>query len=222
MKRNRFWLVGLMLLTALVLIIWSPFSQTTIPTHTPTLKGGATGTKPACAGLGKTFCDRQILPAALATTPTESFSLGGTYQDPARRFQVGILEGYNISSVGASPLFSSPDGNLAYTVVVRSRSSSRPLTAATLAQIAIDTFRRGEGFIPDRFRPLVPGRVQVPWTGSLTMGGNTQPMNGMILVSQPQQDILMLLISATQTGRYRVDTAVATLADTFKPKESRS
>ncbi len=219
MKRNRFWLVGLMLLTALVLIIWSPFSQPL----TPTLKGGATRTKPACAGfLGETFCDNKILPAALATTPTESFSLGGTYQDPAGRFQVGILEGYQVSAVGVSPLFSSPDGNLAYTVVVRSRSSSRPLTVATLAQIAIDTFQRGEGFIPDRFRPLGSGRVQVPWTGSLTIGGNTQPMNGIIFVSQPQQDILMLLISATQTGRDRVNTAVATLADTFKPRESRS
>jgi len=214
MKRNRFWLVGLMLLTTLVLIIWSPFSQTT---HTPTLKGGATGTKPACAGLGKIFCDRQILPAALATTPTASYLVGGTYQDPAGRFQVGILEGYNVSAVGVSPLFSSPDGNLAYTVVVRSRSSSRPLTAATLAQIAIDTFRRGEGFIPDRFRPLGSGRVVIPWTGSLTMGGNTQPMGGIIFVSQPQQDILMLLISATETGGASVDAAVATLADSLQP-----
>ncbi|MBC6475307.1 MAG: hypothetical protein GDA48_22945 [Hormoscilla sp. GM102CHS1] len=201
MKRNRFWLIGLMLLTALVLIIWSPFSQTTTSTCFES----------------ETFYDNRILPAALATTPTASLSLGGTYQDPAGRFQVGILEGYNVSSAGVSPLFSSPDGNLAYTVLVRSRSSGRLLTAATLAQIAIDTFRRGEGFIPDRFRPLGPGRVQVPWTGSLTMGGNTQPMNGMILVSQPQQDILMLLISATQTGRDRVDAAVATLADSLQP-----
>ncbi|MGK7902959.1 MAG: hypothetical protein AB4352_16420 [Hormoscilla sp.] len=218
MKRNRFWLVGLMLLTALVLIIWSPFYQTTISTHTPTLKGGATRTKPACAGFhGETLCDNKILAAALATTPTASLSLGLTYQDPAGRFQVGILEGYQVSAVGTSPLFSSPDGNLAYTVLVRSRSSSRSLTAATLAQIAIDTFGRGEGFIPDRFRALGSGRVLIPWTGSLTMGGNTQPMGGMIFVSQPQQDILMLLISATETGRNNVDAAVATLADSLQP-----
>lgn len=198
MKRNRFLLVCLMVLTALVLIIWSPFSQTTI-------------------FQSEIKFDRPTFSAALATTPTESLSLGGNYQDPAGRFQVGILAGYNVSSVGASPLFSSPDGNLAYTVVVRSRSSSRPLTAATLAQIAIDTFGRGEGFIPDGFRPLGTGRVQVPWTGSLTMGGNTRPMNGMIFASQSQQDILMLLISATETGRASVDAAVATLTDSLQP-----
>lgn len=198
MKRNRFWLVGLMLLTALVVMIWSPFSQTS------TLQS-------------EIKLDRPKFSAALATTPTASYLVGGTYQDPGGRFQVGILEGYQVSGVGASPLFSSPDGNLAYTVVVRSRSSARSLTAATLAQIAIDTFRQGEGFIPDRFRPLGSGRVQVPWTGSLTMGGNTQPMGGMIFVSQPQQDILMLLISATETGRNKVDAAVATLADSLQP-----
>lgn len=212
MKRNRFWLVCLMLLTALVLIIWSPFSQTTIPT----LKGGATGTKPAQAGLGKTFCDRPTFSAALATTPTASLSLGGTYQDPAGRFQVGIMSGYNVSSVGDSPLFTSPDGNLAYTVVARSRSSDKPLTEATLAQMAIDSFRRGEGFIPDRFISVGSGRVLIPWTGSLTMGGNTQPMTGIIFANQPEQDILMLLISATETGRNKVDAAVATLADSLQ------
>ena len=201
MKRHRFWLVSLMIMTAMVMIIWSPFSETNTS---------------ACLE-SETFCENRRLPAALATTGTESLSLGGTYQDPAGRFQVGILEGYKVSSVGVSPLFESPDGNLAYTVVVRSRSSSQPLTETSLAQIAIDTFRRGEGFIAHEFIPVKSGRVQIPWTGSLIMGGNTQPMGGMIFVSQPKKDILMLLISATQTGRASVEAAVATLADSLQP-----
>lgn len=222
MKRNRLWLVGLMLLTALMLIFWGQLPQrSSQQTRKPILALPAQAQSPTPQASPSPLPPPPT-PTAPATIPIETLSvpplpLGGNYVDPQGRFQVGILEGYNVSSVGNSPLFESSDGNLAYTVVVQERVTNQRLTEATLTQIAIETFQRGEGFQAGDFIPLFWGGVRVPWTGSLTMGRNTQPVSGVILSSQPKNDVLMLLIAATEMGRDRIPAAVSALADSLKP-----
>jgi hypothetical protein len=142
---------------------------------------------------------------------------GSAYQDPRGQFEVGILQDYNVGFAGNSPLIESPDGNLAYTVVVKSRESDRALPDGSLAQIAIDTFERGEGFDPGTYRSVDAGEIRMPWTGSLKIGANTQPIAGSILVRQVADRILILLVSATEAGGENIDAAIAALSDTLKP-----
>jgi hypothetical protein len=142
---------------------------------------------------------------------------GSTYQDPRGQFEVGILQDYNVGFAGNSPLIESPDGNLAYTVVVKSRESDRALPDSSLAQIAIDTFERGEGFDPGTYRSVDAGEIRMPWTGSLKIGAKTQPIAGSILVRQVADRILILLVSATEAGAENIDAAIAALSDTLQP-----
>lgn len=222
MKRNRFWLVGLILLTALMSIVWgrSPYLSSQQARQPPiALPAKAQSPTPTAS---PSPLPPPPTPTAPATTPMETLSvqplpLGGNYVDKQGRFQVGILEGFQVSSVGDSPLFESPDGNLAYTVVVRPRVTNRRLTEATLAQIAIETFQRGEGFQTGEFVPLFWGGVRIPWMGSLTVGRNTQLMSGVILSSQPENDVVMLLIAATEMGSDRLPAAVSALATSLQP-----
>lgn len=206
MKRNQLWLIGLTLLTTLLLIIggrtsWSRPEQLTIPIQS----------LPAQAQL-----------SALAA-PTTADTSGHTlrlnqepYKDLTKRFQVGILEGYKVSTMGGFPLIEAPDGNLAYTVLVEQRATDRPLNDASLAQIAIEQFRRGEGFQTGNFQP-VPGGVSLPWRGSLTLGGQTQPVSGVILARQLGKNVVVMLICATESAQGDVKDAIALLAKTLKP-----
>jgi len=142
---------------------------------------------------------------------------GSAYQDPRGQFEVGILQDYNVGFAGNSPLIEAPDGNLAYTVVARPRESDRPLPDSSLAQIAIETFERGEGFDPGAFQSAGDGEIRMPWTGSLKIGANTQPIAGSILVRQVGDRILILLVSATEAGAENIDAAIAALSDTLQP-----
>ena len=141
------------------------------------------------------------------------------YKDPQGRFQVGILDGYNVGFVGNFPLIESPEGNLAYTVVVKPRESDRQLPNASLAQIAIETFERGEGFTPGSYQELGTNSVRLPWTGTLRIGSKTQPIQGSILARQIGNNIFLLLVSATEEKTSEIDAAIAALSDTLKPVE---
>ncbi|MEB3884377.1 hypothetical protein [Lyngbya sp. CCY1209] len=142
---------------------------------------------------------------------------GSAYQDPRGQFEVGILQDYNVGFAGNSPLLEAPDGNLAYTVVAKPRESDRALPDSSLAQIAIETFERGEGFDPGTYQSVGAGEIRMPWTGSLKIGANTQPITGSILVRQVGDRILILLVSATQAGAENIDAAIAALSDTLQP-----
>ncbi|MEC4985210.1 MAG: hypothetical protein SAJ37_17795 [Oscillatoria sp. PMC 1068.18] len=156
------------------------------------------------------------------------------YLDPAQRFQIGIVEGFSVSSVGGSPLIESPDGNVAYTVVVRSpllqeplrrtrtsstnaqsRTFENNLSDAALAQIAVDTFDRGEGFLPGEFASIGDGIV-IAWNGSLSLRGKSQPISGLILSRQVPGNVLLMLISATEEGEDEVEAVLSTVANTLQ------
>ncbi len=210
MRRNRRWLIGLMLIAALGAILWgnlfhSPLPQAVRPFQSSPAQAQSPSPSPS--------------PAPEATSGT-FFPLpleGQSYQDPAARFQVGIIEGYTVSVLDrGSPLIESPQGDLAYTVVTRSRSTDRPLSNGSLAQIAIETFERGEGFQAGEFREAPSGGALIRWTGNLTTGGQAQPLSGAIIARQQGRDVVMLLIAATESATTPVDDAISVLGQSLQ------
>lgn len=116
-----------------------------------------------------------------------------------------------------------PSGNLAYTVVAQSQPIGSPigltpsfLNTDTLAQVALTVFQRGEGFQPGPIQAEAGGGAVMNWTGSLTIGGQTQPVGGVILVRPTSKNILLLLISATAAGNNQVQGALSALANTLQ------
>ena len=144
--------------------------------------------------------------------PTASpLEIGGVYQDPDGFYQMAIVQGYKVGSTGKSPLFESPDGQVAYTVLRLPRITKQRLTNGILAQIALEELQRGEGFIAQSYIPLDEGVVQVPWKGTLTQGRNSQPMSGTLISTQPEQDVFLVLIAATEGGADQVPSLLSTL-----------
>ena len=192
MKRDRLWLIGLTFLTAIILMISSNFSS---------------------AKSSKITIQTTQLVAEKEVQNSGSLAL---YQDPAQRFKIAILEGYKATSLGNNNfIIESPDGNLAYTVVVRPRATNNRLTDASLAQVAIDTFSSGEGFIAGQFQKEANNNVRIPWTGSLSLGRANQPMSGIIVTRQVDNKLLSLLVAATEAGADNVESVVNTLSDSF-------
>ncbi|MDJ1182271.1 hypothetical protein [Roseofilum casamattae] len=235
--KRRFWPVGITLLTTLGLILGSYLSvppqlaQQAVQAQVPSPPGAETPVPTPEAS-------PEPLPRPPAPTPDATPSplpppevpspepipeveeptapplpVGGTYEDPNGFYQVAILEGYKVSSTSRSPLFESPDGDLAYTVLRLPRITKQRLTDGILAQIAIEELTQGEGFVATEYSPVAEGTVQVPWTGTLTQGRSGQPMSGVILSSQPEQDVFLVLIAATETGAEQVPNVVSTLLD---------
>jgi hypothetical protein len=121
--------------------------------------------------------------------------VSGSFEDPQQRFQIGILEGFNVSSAGGSPLFQAADGSLAYTVVVT------PLTAAespdaALVDAAQRTFGNGEGRLSQGAAP-------------------PQPITGKIFARQRGQDVFLLLVAATDGASAQLSDAITALGGTL-------
>lgn len=190
MKRNRIWLIGLTFITTIALIFGANLSQ------------------PHMA---------QISAQAQPQNIAQSSSSLALYQDPNQRFQIGILEGYQVTAVANNPLITSPDGDLAYTVVVRPRATASPLSDASLAQVAIDTFRQGEGFVAQDWQIDPDDGIRISWSGSVTIGRTQQPMGGVILARQvpEKSNILLLLIAATESAANDVEPVLNALTGTF-------
>jgi hypothetical protein len=151
----------------------------------------------------------------------ESFALGGSYDDPQGRYQIAILNGFSVNTYAGSPVFEAGDGRLAYTVVTVpiAPDSDEPVgtvTDATLAQVARDTFGDGEGFQTTGFQQLDEGGIQISWLGSLSQGGSTQGMQGVILSRQANNQIYLLALAATPEGYDQIESAIATLAPTLE------
>ena len=234
MKKSRFTWIAIATITTLILIligqpskvIKSSFAVVNIglPTHaqqaSPTPKPSPS---PAASPSPSPTPTPTPTPTPILTPPTPEVQplplSESNYKDPQGRFQIGILEGYNVGFVGNFPLIESPEGNLAYTVVAKTRESNRQIPNASLAQIAIETFERGEGFQPDSYQELGTGLVRLPWTATLKMGAKTQPIQGTILGRQSGNNIFLLLVSATEEKTTELDAAIAALSDTLKPIE---
>jgi hypothetical protein len=204
MKRKQFWFIGLAWITSMLLIFGTAEPSTSAKPPVSPSPGvpaaPATSTKP---------------PAATLSAPTLPLS-ESPYKDPQGRFEIGILQNYKVSAIADAPLIESPDGNLAYTVVVQAKITNESFTNEALAQMASNQFQRGEGFQPNQLKVLSPGEILIPWTGSLTIGKKTQPITGEILVRQNQDQIIMLLVSATEDAKDNIPSAIATLAKSLK------
>ncbi|WP_448573591.1 hypothetical protein [Trichothermofontia sp.] len=160
--------------------------------------------------------------SAADLTDVSPLPVTNTYIDANARFRVGILQGYRVSPLAGSVLIEAPDGVLAYTVIVqpvqRPAFDSQPLDNFALAQVAQAALARGEGFASTAIPVDLPrGGVQVNWSGRLTIAGQTQPVQGVILARQAGDDVLLLLIAGAQAGIAQIPNAVAALVDTFQP-----
>ncbi|MDJ0555975.1 MAG: hypothetical protein QNJ68_16350 [Microcoleaceae cyanobacterium MO_207.B10] len=154
-------------------------------------------------------------PAQAQSNTNSAISLSGeTYKES--RFEVGILEGYQQKVVSGVPVVESPDGNLAYTVVVKPQVNTQQLDSEALARIAIEEFERGEGFQPGQFRQSGAGEISLPWSATLTMGNNTQPLSGEVLARQRGRNVLLLLISATEAKAEDVPQVLRVLSNSLK------
>jgi hypothetical protein len=141
--------------------------------------------------------------------------VSGTFQDAQERFEIGILDGYEVSSVGRAPLFQAPDGSLAYTVLV---SPAEPgASNQALVQLATDAFGQGEGFTTTGLQSLPGGGLRIDWTGQLSQGpAPPQPISGKIFAKQRGSDVFLLMVAATASGANQVGDAISSLGSTLK------
>lgn len=161
------------------------------------------------------------MPTPISPLPTVSATLPitGTFTDPQKRFEVGILDNMTTSTAGTSPLFSQPDGSLAYTVVTvpLSPGTADPLPDVALMQAAQKAFGLGEGFQTTGFQSVEGGGLQIGWLGRLSQPPSSpQAISGSILAKQQGGNIFLLLVAATADGAEQVPAAIATLAPTLK------
>lgn len=154
----------------------------------------------------------------LPATPvdTAGLTLGdGTYQTD--RFQVGIIDGYNLSVYAGVPTIESDDKALAYTALAQQRANNRTLANDELVQAAIETLDRGEGFRIGDLTSSSPEEVVASWTGSI----DGTLLSGRVLVRQVDRQLLVLVVSATEDGTDRLDGAIAVLSPTLQPAPVR-
>ncbi|NMF82840.1 hypothetical protein [Nodosilinea sp. P-1105] len=168
----------------------------------------------AARGSGSVVAQGNPPPPTLAPTLP---MVSGQYEDPQGRFQVGILDGYQVSTVANAPLLQAPDGSLAYTVAVSPLPPDRAaLSEAELVAMAEQTFRHGEGFLLGPPQPIAGNGVQISWTGRLTQGNAPpQPIAGQIYARQRGDSIFLLLVAATDAAQAQVNDAIAALGSTL-------
>ncbi len=241
MKRNRWWPIALGLVTAIAVTLmgqpWHrgelakilPFgelvqAQSPSPSPSPSPESSPEAS-PSPSPPSELKTNNQT------TTPILEVPGGppideekSPYKDPDDRFQVGILENFNVKTIRDVLLIESSDGKLAYTVGVQPRVVESELSPATLAQISVEYFQRGEGFVPDTEQSLPNGNIIIPWEGTLTQGRNTETISGKIFTKQLENNnVLMLMVSATEARRSEVDGILKVLIPTLKlPTDDRS
>lgn len=198
-----------------------PVPPTAVPvTPLPTISPTTAPAVPAIPSLPPSLAaPSPIAPSPASTAPP--LPVSGEYKDPAGRFKVGILQNYKVSPLAGSVLIESPDGSLAYTVLVRSQgqlalqNGTATFVNDALAKIAQTAFQQGEGFQPGQWQ-AIPGGIKLDWTGSLTIAGKSQPIGGTILVRQLPTDVAMILIAATQSATGQVPGAISALVDSLQ------
>ncbi|HSM83546.1 MAG TPA: hypothetical protein VLS96_17805 [Nodosilinea sp.] len=162
--------------------------------------------------LGRVQAQGNAPPPALAPALP---MVSGSFSDPQGRFQIGIFEGYSVSSAGGNPLFQAADGSLAYTVAV----APLPVAAtpeAALVAAAESTFGAGEGYVAGDVQPIPGGGVRINWAGQLSQGAAPpQPITGKIFASQRNAQAFLLLVAATETGEPQLSDAINALGSTL-------
>lgn len=142
--------------------------------------------------------------------------VSGNFADPQGRFQIGILDGYSVSSAGGNPLFQAADGSLAYTVAVAPFPTA-PTPEAALVAAAESTFGAGEGFVAgDDLQPIPGGGIRINWTGRLSQGAAPpQPITGKIFARQRDEAVFLLLVAATSAAEPQLSDAINALGGTL-------
>jgi hypothetical protein len=82
-----------------------------------------------------------------------------------------------------------------------------------LAQIAIDVFQDGSGFVPGEVQTGTGGAAILPFTAQ----SGDQPLTGQILARQADTRILVLLVAGTETAASAVPQVLMTLSPSLKP-----
>jgi hypothetical protein len=187
----------------------TPQPSPTVPSINPTASPTASPTPGTLPGL-----PTPSLPVAPPPLPAaDPLPTAGEFNDPKGRFRVAILQDYRVSPIGDAVLIENKTGSLAYTALTQ--PSSGFLTPENLVELAKATFQRGEAFQAGTMR-AIPGGIQLDWSGSLTIGGVAEPVNGVIIAKPTGTQVLLLLIAATESGAEKVPNAAAALIDGFQ------
>ncbi|MEM6426476.1 MAG: hypothetical protein AAF728_15155, partial [Cyanobacteria bacterium P01_D01_bin.128] len=164
MKQRSIWAVGIGLISLIGVLFFSQLHDS---------RSGAAIAQDRAAVADMLMVQAEDAPAEVPTDAPAIPELTGNFEDPQGRFQVGILDGFAITTVAGNPLLESADGNLAYTVVVLPTGSTDDaevaLTDAALAQAVKTTFAQGEGFQTTGFEAIPDGGVQIAWAGRLSV-----------------------------------------------------
>lgn len=148
--------------------------------------------------------------------PEAGLTTSGIYEDPQGAFQIGILEGYSVTTVSGSPLFQAGDGSLAYSVV-RVPVGEAPLSELGLAELVQRTLGQGQGFRAQPFDTLASGDIQVGWTGQLSQGSSPpEPVSGIVLATQENTAAYLLVVAALADATDQIPAAVSALVDTLE------
>lgn len=243
MKRN--WLIGVFAI-AVVILIAHPFTSVaqspspsptapvgvpvapipvdpSLPSNRPPIPGASPSPKASPTASPTAIPTIPVSPTVqppLQPAPTASpLPLSGTYQDPNGRFQVGILQDFNVSPLAGSVLIESKTGNLAYTVLALPQSqlgvAGGVIANDALVKVAQNAFKQGEGFETGEVRSI-PGGLQIDWVGNLTIAGKTQNVGGVILARPLKDNIVLLLIAATEAGGDQVLGAASALGNSLQ------
>jgi hypothetical protein len=173
-------------------------------------------------GLARGLPPMQGSPAAIAqgNPPPPALApalpmVSGRFEDPQGRFQIGILDGFTVSTAGGSPLFQATDGSLAYTVAVAPLTFAETPEAALVAA-AQSTFGNGEGFVAGNVQPIPGGGVRINWSGRLSQGTTPpQPITGKIFARQRENNVFLLLVAATPVAEAQLSDAIIALGSTL-------
>jgi hypothetical protein len=195
-------------------------TPTVNPTATPTVNPTATPTAmptvaPSVLPLPGGIPNVPLAPPPAPLPAADPLPTAGEFTDAANRFRVAILQDYRVSPIGDAVLVESPKGALAYTALAQPATAGF-VTPDTLAEMAKNAFQRGEGFQTGGTQAIPGGGVQLDWSGNLTIGGMTQPVNGVIIAKPAGTQVLMLLIAATAAGADQVPNAAAALIDSLQ------
>lgn len=232
---KRFWYFGLALCTALLLLVLhslpgslqnsvslaqdpspSPATLPTAPTESPAATPAET---PAPSPEASPAPSPEASPVPDVTEPPLAPLLllqDEPYVNEAQGYQIGIIENYQSTTLAGVPIIQNDSGAIAYTVAVRPRAADNPLNETALAQVAIDTFARGEGFQAGPIEATAGG-AKLPWRGTLSQGAVSQPMTGVLLSKQVPGKLLILAIAATESQAAEVDAVFETLAESLQP-----
>jgi hypothetical protein len=201
MRRSRVW-IGLAAIALAIALVWGQTGQADHAVATTSLPSGAIAQSP----------DNEIPTLTAPVLP----AISGTYEDPQGTFQIGILEGYRVSTVGGAPLFQSERGDLAYSVVRVPLNSANPLSDVALVEIARQTLANGEGFRTHTFSSVTGGGLQIDWSGRLSQGAAPpEPISGRILARQREADVYLVITSAFDAAAPQLTQILDVLSSTL-------